>query len=146
MKKKLNVIQIKGIKGLFIAAFVLCCLLAGFVALPGLVGMYLWKYITNFVDNMPTIGLIQGILLWGIIAFSYFLFRKDKVVVCMQAPQGLSDEELKAVFADIKKQSLEDPILQSMLKARESEFKYKKAQQELEKDSETVSNVDNTKV
>ena len=106
----------------------------------------MWNYITNFVDNMPTIGLIQGILLWGIIAFSYFLFRKDKVVVCMQAPQGLSDEELKAVFADIKKQSLEDPILQSMLKARESEFKYKKAQQELEKDSETVSNVDNTKV
>ena len=32
------------------------------------------------------------------------------------------------------------------IKARESEFKYKKAQQELEKDSETVSNVDNTKV
>ena len=43
----------------------------------------------------------------------------------MKSPQGLSEEELKAVFADVKRQSLEDPILQAMLKAREAELKYK---------------------
>ena len=49
----------------------------------------------------------------------------------MKTPQGLSEDELKAVFADIKKQSLEDPILHAMMKAREAEMKYK-AQQELD--------------
>ena len=68
----------------------------------------------------------------GILAVSYFIFRKEKVVVCMKTPQALSEEELKTVFADIKKQSLEDPILHAMMKAREAELKYK-AQQELEK-------------
>ena len=93
--------------------------------------MHAWNLVSTNTGAMPAIGLVQGILLWGILAVSYFIFRKEKVVVCMKTPQGLSEEELKAVFADIKKQSLEDPILHAMMKAREAEMKYK-AQQELE--------------
>jgi len=80
-------------------------------------------------------------LLWGIILAAYFVFRKERVVVCMKSPQGLSEEELKAVFADIKKQSLEDPILQAMLKAREAELKYK-AQEKQQTEQDTVANSD----
>ena len=47
----------------------------------------------------------------------------------------------KAVFADIKKQSLEDPILKAMLKAREAELKYK-AQEKQQNEQETVINSD----
>ena len=125
MKKNLNVIQIKGIRGLIIAGLVVCCLVAGFIVFPGWVGMHTWNFISYQVESLPAIGLFQGILLWGIIIAAYFTFRKEKVVVCMKTPQGLSDEELKAVFADIKKQTQEDPILQAMLKAREAELKYK---------------------
>ena len=114
MKKKLNVIQIKGIRGLIFAGFVVTCLAAGFIAFPGWVCMHAWNYIANYTGSIPTIALLQGILLWGIIAGAYFTFRKDKVIVCMKSPQGLSEEELKAVFADIKKQSETDPILQAM--------------------------------
>lgn len=131
MKKKLNVIQIKGIRGLILAGFVVCCLAAGFIVFPGWVGMQVWNVVSTNTGAMPAIGLVQGILLWGILAVSYFIFRKEKVVVCMKTPQGLSEDELKAVFADIKKQSLEDPILHAMMKAREAEMKYK-AQQELD--------------
>ena len=146
MKKKLNVIQIKGIRGLILAGFVVCCLAAGFIVFPGWVGMQAWNLVSTNTGAMPAIGLIQGILLWGILAVSYFIFRKEKVVVCMKTPQGLSEEELKAVFADIKKQSLEDPILHAMMKAREAEMKYK-AQQELEnKETEQPSEIDSTKI
>ena len=132
MKRKLNVIQIKGTRGLILAGFVVCCLAAGFIVFPGWVSMLIWNLVSANTSAIPTIGLIQGILLWGILAVSYFIFRKEKVVVCMKTPQALSEEELKTVFADIKKQSLEDPILHAMMKAREAELKYK-AQQELEK-------------
>lgn len=132
MKKNLNVIQIKGIRGLILAGFVVCCLAAGFIVFPGWTCMQIWNHVSLYTGSLPVIGIIQGILLWGILAISYFIFRKEKVVVCMKTPQGLSEEELKTVFADIKKQSLEDPILQAMLKAREAEMRYK-AQQEIEK-------------
>ena len=146
MKKKLNVIQIKGIRGLILAGFVVCCLAAGFIVFPGWVGMQAWNLVSTNTGAMPAIGLVQGVLLWGILAVSYFIFRKEKVVVCMKTPQGLSEDELKAVFADIKKQSLEDPILQAMMKAREAEMKYK-AQQELEsKETEQPSEIDSTKI
>lgn len=145
MKKNLNVIQIKGVRGLIIAGFVVCCLVAGFIAFPGWLSMLIWNYTSGYITIIPTIGMLQGVLLWGILLIAYFTFRKEKVVVCMKTPQGLSDEELKAVFSDIKKQSLEDPILQAMMKAREAELKYK-AQQELENKEDDPVSADSTKV
>ena len=125
MKKNLNIIQIKGVKGLIFAGIVVCCLFAGFIVFPGWVWMNIWNFIASKFTEIPSIGLFQGVLLWGIIVGTYFTFRKERVVVCVKNPQGLSEEELKSVFADIKKQSQEDPILQAMLKAREAELKIK---------------------
>ena len=141
MRNNLNVIQIRGIRGLIIAGLVVCCLAAGFIVFPGWVGMHLWNIAASYIENLPAIGLIQGVLLWGIIIASYFTFKKDRVVVCFKSPKGLNEDELKAVFADIKKQSIEDPILQAMLKAREAELKIKAQESEENENSE-----DNTKV
>ena len=146
MKKNVNVIQIKGVRGLLFAGFVVSCLAAGFVVFPGWVGMNAWNLVAQYYSNIPNIGLIQGILLWAIVATAYFIFRKEKVVVCMKTPQGLSEEELKAVFADMKKQSLEDPILQAMVKAREAELKYKEQQKFDVVTKDESKKTDNTQV
>ena len=125
MKKNFNIIQINGIKGLIYLAFIGCCLAAGFGWFPGWVSMKLWNLASLYSGKIPTIGIFQGILLWGIIAASYFTFRKDKLVVCMRASDGLSEEELKSVFADMKKQVQNDKILNAMLKAHNAELKIK---------------------
>ncbi len=130
MKKNINVIQIRGIRGLIIAGMVVCCLFAGFVVFPGLVAMLVWNFIAAHISQIPSIGIIQGVLLWGIIVGSYFVFRKEKIVVCMKSSQELTEEELKTVFADIKKQAQDDKILQAMLKARETELKLKESDDE----------------
>ena len=147
MKKNFNVIQIKGVRGIILAIFIVTCLVAGFVVFPGWLCMHIWNLLSSYSLSVPAIGLFQGVLLWGIIAASYFIFRKEKVVVCMKSPQGLSEEELKAVFADMKKQSLEEPILQAMMKAREAELKYK-AQQDLKpvEENEQQANTDTSNV
>ena len=143
MKKKLNIIQIKGIKGLILAIGIVSCLIAGFIAFPGWVGMNIWNYLATYL-RIPSIGLVQGILLWGIIYLTYSLIKKDKLIICMKSPQGLSEEDLKAVFEDVKRQSKEDPVLKAMLKAREAELKYK-AQENFEtKDNEQISSTDNS--
>lgn len=145
MKKKLNIIQIKGVRGLILAAGVVSCLAAGFVAFPGWVGMNIWNYISNYLQ-IPSIGLLQGILLWGILFLTYTLVRKERLIVCMKSPDALSEDDLKAVFEDVKKQSKEDPILKAMLRAREAELKYK-AQEELKKDEqEQVTKTDSTNI
>lgn len=130
MKKNLNIIQIKGIKGLIFIGIVACCLAAGFIVFPGWAAMHVWNFIASYVDQIPMIGCFQGVLLWGIIVASYFTFRKEKLVVCMKAQQGLNEEELKAVFANIKKQAQDDKILQAMLKARETELKIQETEEQ----------------
>lgn len=132
MKKNCNIIQIKGIKGLIIIGLIACCLFAGFIIFPGIVLMCIWNSLVKYATQIPNINIIQGTLLWGIIIVSYFIFRKEKLVVCVKSPQGLSEEELKAVFADIKKQANEDKIIQTMLKARETELKIKEDKEKSE--------------
>ena len=134
MKKNLNVIQINGIRGLIMAGFIVICLAAGFIGFPGWVCMHLWNFVASYTIQIPTIGILQGLLLWGIMVAAYFTFRKEKLVVCMKSPQGLSEEELKAVFADIKKQAQDDKIIQTMLRAREAELKIKDEQNDSIKD------------
>lgn len=138
MKKNFNVIQIKGTRGIIMAMFIASCLFAGFVVFPGWICMNVWNYMASFAINCPTIGLFQGVLLWGIVVALYFIFRKESVVVCVKSPQGLDEDELKAVFADIKKRSQEDPVFKAMLKAREAELKIKPIETE-QKESETSS-------
>jgi polyhydroxyalkanoate synthesis regulator phasin len=125
MKKNFNIIQIKGIRGIIYVAFIVCCLAAGFGWFPGWVCMKIWNVLAAKVIQIPTIGIIQGMLLWGIVAASYFTFRKEKLVVCMKASDELNEEELKSVFEDLKKQAKDDVFLKNMLNARKAELRIK---------------------
>lgn len=126
MKKNINVIQIKGFMGILYIAFIGCCLAAGFGWFPGWICMKAWNMFSSHMEQLPAIGIIQGILLWAIIAASYFTFRKDKLVVCMKTSDGLSEEELKAVFEDMKKNAQNDIFLKDMIKAQKAELKIRK--------------------
>ena len=125
MTKNFNVIQIKGFMGILYLAFIGICLAAGFGWFPGWVCMHGWNFAASHFTQIPSIGILQGMLLWGILAASYFTFRKDRLVVCMKASEGLSEDELRAVFADMKKQVQHDKFIQDMLKAHNAELKIK---------------------
>lgn len=123
MKKSFNVIQINGFRGILYLAFIGVCLAAGFGWFPGWLCMKLWNLASANILQIPAIGIFQGILLWGIIAGAYFTFRKNKLVVCMKASEGLSEEELKAIFADMKRTVQDDAFMRSMIKAKKAELK-----------------------
>ena len=145
MKKNLNVIQIKGIRGLIMVALIGSCLAAGFVAFPGLVMMQIWNYLASFSLQVPSIGILQGVLLWGILVVCYFTFRKERLIICTRASEGLSEEELKSVFANIKKQAEDDKFLQTMLKAREAELKIKNTEDNTVSKIQIVENTEGEK-
>lgn len=123
MKKNFNVIQIKGFRGILYIAFIGVCLVAGFGWFPGWLCMQAWNFLAGYAEQIPAIGVIQGMLLWGILAASYFTFRKEKLVVFMKSADELSEEELKAVFADMKKMADDDVFIKNMMKAQEAELR-----------------------
>ena len=136
MKHNMNVIEIRGIRGMIITGCALCCLAVGFIGFPGWVLMHIWNYLASFGLSIPSLGIIQGILLWGIVVASYFTFRKNPLIVCVKTPRGLSEDERKSVFADLKESTKQDIILQSMLKARETELKLSTEDKETTKSEE----------
>lgn len=98
----MKIIQIDGIKGLITAVFIGVCLFAGFVLFPGQVAMTLWnKYlVTSFM--FPTLDLLQGVLLWGIVAISYCIVSKKGLAVSFKNTPEISDEELDAIIKSAK--------------------------------------------
>lgn len=102
MKKKLRVIQINGLRGLCFALAVACCLVAGFVVFPGYLAMNIWNFISAKTLLFPTLGLLQGTLLWGIVVVSYMIAKKRHFMVTFKNPTELTDEELDEVMERIK--------------------------------------------
>ena len=125
----MNIIKINGIKGIATLIMAGSCLFAGFVVFPGWVAMNIWNYLASLTLTVPSIGLVQGVLLWGIMIALYFITRKERLVICVKSPQGLSEEELKTVFAEMKKRAQDDTVIQAMMKARETELKLKEPEE-----------------
>lgn len=106
MKRNIKVVQINGFRGLLLAIFIVSCLIAGFIAFPALLTMHSWNYLSVKTSSFPAINLIEGLLLWGIIAFSAILINKRKFIVSFNSQQELSEEELKKVVNKIKAQGI----------------------------------------
>lgn len=98
----MKIIQIDGIRGLITAVFIGTCLFAGFVIFPGMVAMNLWnKYlVTSYM--FPMLNLLQGVLLWGIVAISYFIVSKKGLAVSFKDAPELSDDELDRIIKTAK--------------------------------------------
>jgi len=136
MKRKAHVIQITGLRGILMAVFVVSCLIAGFVGFPSFVAMYAWNYAANFI-TIPTIGIVQGLMLWSIIAITGFIINdRKKYLVAFSPKSQLNDDEMKKIMERIKMQTnaqmINSMILKDM-KAMEEEIK----KEEINKDSES---------
>ena len=112
MRRNMKVIQINGFRGIFLTLFVISCLVAGFIAFPAFVAMNLWNFVVEKTDVLPTLDFAKGLLLWAIIAFSFYIFNKKKLIVSFNAKQELSEPEINEVVQKIKLQALKNKILQ----------------------------------
>ena len=134
MRKNAKIIQISGLRGLIFIAFVAVCLVAGFVVFPGLVGMCLWNNFLSEYLNLPEINILQGILLWSIVALIIYLSGSGRSVVQMKKTAQLSESELSDLMDRIKKQSQASRI-NSMILRSEKYDETKKSDLENKSDS-----------
>lgn len=113
----MKIIQIDGFRGLITAAFMGVCLFAGFVIFPGFVAMYYWnKYLVNLY-MFPVLNLLQGVLLWAIVAISYCILSKKGLAVSFKEAPELSDRELDMIMKKARIQSQISKVNQMIQKA-----------------------------
>ena len=111
MKKNVRVIQINGFRGLFLAIFIVACLVAGFIVFPAFLTMHTWNYLSVKTGSFAPINIIEGLLLWGIISLSAIIINKRKFILSFNSQQELSEEELKKVVNKIKSQGINPQII-----------------------------------
>ena len=100
--KRVRMIEIRGIGGLLKLVFIGVCLVAGFGVFPGVALMYLWNNLLSANSILPSIGLVQGLLLYGIFVMIYFLRNKPKFSISCGSFSELSDDELEKIIMNAK--------------------------------------------
>ena len=105
MKRKARMIEIRGVKGLIMVAFVVACLCAGFVFFPAKVSMIVWNHIAMNYLPLPLISMWQGLLLWAAIAISVFILNSKLNMLSYKTTTALNEEEMKVLMERIKLQA-----------------------------------------
>jgi len=111
MKNRLNIIQINGLSGMFLIVLLIGCLVEGVIIFPSKVFMHLWNFIAIYVDNMPSMSLIHGFMLWAIVALSVYAILKDKSPITYHAPKMATEEEIKEMLEQARKMDKMSSIL-----------------------------------
>ncbi|MFA7658900.1 MAG: hypothetical protein WCY19_05660 [Candidatus Gastranaerophilaceae bacterium] len=111
MKRNLRVLQINGLRGLFLTLFIISCIIAGFIVFPAFLTMNVWNYLAVKTGSFPSISFGGGALLWAIITFSIYVFNKRKFIVSFNAQQELTEDEVREVVSKIKAQAIQHQIL-----------------------------------
>lgn len=103
MRRNYNVIKINGIKGLFVAAFIIGCLIAGFLTFPGWVCMNLWNFAADMFPQMPQMQMIHGILLWCILGLSLYALNRGNFAISIGGPtrSARNEERIKELLKQI---------------------------------------------
>ncbi len=107
MNKRFNVIRINGIKGLLIAAFIVGCLIAGFLVFPGWVCKGLWNFAAGYFTQMPQMNMLHGIMLWCIIALSLYALNQGNFAISIghSVPVPRNDERIKEILRQLNENS-----------------------------------------
>ena len=111
MKNRLNVIKINGFSGMFVAALLIGCVIEGVIIFPSKMLMHLWNYIALYVNNMPTMTLIHGVILWAIIALSTYAILRDKSPISYHSPNVISDEDIREIIEQAKQMEKVTPVI-----------------------------------
>ena len=99
-----KIIQISGIGGILLTAFIIVCLFAGFIVFPAKLAMLAWNYIGSHYIALPEINIIQGGILCFMIALSIYLLNDGRFAVSFHNSATLSDEEFTSLMRKVKAQ------------------------------------------
>ncbi|MBO6086941.1 hypothetical protein J6P92_01165 [bacterium] len=136
MRRNARVIQISGLRGILLGLFVAVCLIAGFVGFPAFAAMHIWNFTAQYIA-IPTIGFLQGLLLWAIVALIVFLINdRKRFLTAFSIPSKMPDEEMQRIMDNIRMQTNAQIINSMIMKSQELNRNIEEKQEK--KDEENV--------
>lgn len=111
-KKSCKIIRINGFRGLLLAIFIGSCLLTGFIVCPGWVFMHIWNYTASFFLTMPRMDLVQGVILWAIIALSIYGLNGNRFLVGYSSAPTLNEDQIKSIMERVKTAAAIEPKIE----------------------------------
>lgn len=121
MNKNYRVITINGVRGIITIIFVVLGLIAGFIISPGWVCMKLWNVF--FEHSFVMMNLIQGIMLWAILALSLYALNNNRPLIGFGNYSGLTQEQIKDIMTRARKS--ENRIIKELEEMHRKEEKNK---------------------
>lgn len=104
MHKRGRIIEIRGFKGILTAIFIFCCIVTGFTVFPGFIAMNIWNLLTPYINNMPQMNLLHGVMLWAICFLIWFAFKGKMPSMHFGCAPAMNDEEIREFVEQIKKE------------------------------------------
>lgn len=100
MNGRKDVIEVKGLRGLFAFIFCVCCFVTGFAVLPGSIAMLCWNFFAKFFTDAPLMNIWHGIIMWISLFLIYAaLFGKNFKGVRIFTNKNITEEDLReAIF------------------------------------------------
>lgn len=85
--------------------FIIAGLVMGFVISPGVLAMLIWNHFSVANETFPQINVVQGVMLWAMIALTLYMTNNKKGFVSFKSATKLNDKELKDLMERVKLQS-----------------------------------------
>lgn len=130
MNRNFKIITINGMRGMIMAVFIVLGLIAGFILSPAWVCMKLWNFAFQQSNYVAAMNIYQGLILWSIIALSFYALNNRRPLIGFGISQGLSKEQIKDI----------------MERAKDAQFKELKEFEMLAKKNENIKSVDNDEI
>lgn len=140
MNKNFRVITINGFRGIIAVVLIIAGLIAGFIISPGWLCMTLWNKAFENASYFSSMSLIQGIILWAIIALTLYALNNKHALIGFGSYTGLNPDQIKSIIertrtaeAKILKEIKEKQARESIENINNSENIQKEEQEEVGK-------------
>jgi len=106
-RNKFSVIKINGFKGLALVVFLIGCFAAGFVIFPAWLCQNIWNFVASYFSVVPEMQLLHGVLLWAIIALSFYALNKDTFTISVgtSVPRAVSEDRIKEILKQMSEKN-----------------------------------------
>lgn len=100
MKKNIKVVEINGLKGIFVIIYAIVCAIAGFVVFPSWGLMTAWNYFAYNVYPLPIMNLFHGFLLYIVLVLLYLVLNSNKNCINITS-SNFNKSHIAAMMNDI---------------------------------------------
>ena len=107
MRKNIKIVEINGLRGIFLIAYAVVCAAAGFILFPAWAIMSVWNWFGTYIYHLPHMNLIHGFMLYAIFVLIGFATKSCSNSLSITSA-NLTKSHIAALMDDIDEENRKD--------------------------------------